>query len=116
MRRAVTAHWQAARLYRRVNLAPRFKAAIHTHDLGKALFGEELSGPDTAITVVTVDNDRSLAAVFVEEVGDRVYIREGGDGEAASIIGQRFPDQERLIRHATLEDVFLLKTGRTLRD
>ncbi len=52
----------------------------------------------------------------VEEVGDRVYIREGGDGVAASIIGQRFPDQERLIRHATLEDVFLLKTGRTLRD
>jgi hypothetical protein len=35
---------------------------------------------------------------------------------ARAEIERRFPQQDRLLRHATLEDVFLLRTGRTLRE
>ena len=52
----------------------------------------------------------------VEETEDRVYIYDREGGVARAEIEARFPDQERLLRHATLEDVFLLRTGRTLRD
>jgi hypothetical protein len=31
-------------------------------------------------------------------------------------IEQRFPSQERILRHASLEDVFLLCAGRMLRE
>jgi lipooligosaccharide transport system ATP-binding protein len=52
----------------------------------------------------------------VEEIDDRVYVRDrGGDG-IAHAIEERFPHQERLIRRATLEDVFLMKAGRKLRE
>jgi lipooligosaccharide transport system ATP-binding protein len=52
----------------------------------------------------------------LEEVGDRLYFYPR-DGEGVErLLEQRFPDQERLIRRATLEDVFLKLTGRALRD
>lgn len=53
---------------------------------------------------------------WVEETDDRLYVydRQGHDlGEA---IGQRFPQQERLIRPASLEDVFLRRAGRALKE
>ncbi len=52
----------------------------------------------------------------LEEVGDRLYFypREGDHIER--VLEERFPQQERLIRRATLEDVFLKLTGRALRD
>jgi lipooligosaccharide transport system ATP-binding protein len=52
----------------------------------------------------------------LEEVGDRLYFypRDGEGIERA--LEERFPGQERLIRRATLEDVFLKLTGRGLRD
>jgi lipooligosaccharide transport system ATP-binding protein len=52
----------------------------------------------------------------LEEVGERIYFypRDGEGIERA--LEQRFPGQERLIRRATLEDVFLKLTGRALRD
>ena len=37
-------------------------------------------------------------------------------GRAAEEIARRFPHQERLIRPATLEDVFLRRAGRTLKE
>ncbi len=51
-----------------------------------------------------------------ELVGDRLYFypREGDGVER--LLEERFPNQERLIRRATLEDVFLKLTGRALRD
>lgn len=52
----------------------------------------------------------------VEETEDRVYVYDREGGAARSAIEARFPEQERLLRHATLEDVFLLRTGRTLRE
>jgi lipooligosaccharide transport system ATP-binding protein len=51
----------------------------------------------------------------VEEVGNRLYYYPQED-HVERLFDQRFPHQERLIRRATLEDVFLKKTGRALRD
>jgi lipooligosaccharide transport system ATP-binding protein len=51
-----------------------------------------------------------------EEAEERLFLYDrGGDGIAAAI-GDRFPHQPRLIRHATLEDVFLLRAGRALKE
>ena len=49
-----------------------------------------------------------------EAVGERVsiYVRDGED--VVVEIGRRFPHQERLIRRASLEDVFLRRAGRAL--
>ena len=51
-----------------------------------------------------------------EETEDRMYVYDSGGGTIREEIERRFPEQERLLRHATLEDVFLLRTGRSLRD
>jgi lipooligosaccharide transport system ATP-binding protein len=52
----------------------------------------------------------------VEETEDRLYVIDRSGSGLSEEIGRRFPHQERLIRHATLEDVFLHRAGRTLRD
>jgi lipooligosaccharide transport system ATP-binding protein len=52
----------------------------------------------------------------VEDTEDRLYVYDREGGVARAEIERRFPQQDRLLRHATLEDVFLLRTGRTLRD
>ena len=52
----------------------------------------------------------------LEEVGERLYFYPR-DGEGIErTLEEHFPGQERLIRRATLEDVFLKLTGRALRD
>ncbi len=51
-----------------------------------------------------------------EETEDRLYVYESDEGRAAEEISRRFPHQERLIRPATLEDVFLRRAGRTLKE
>jgi lipooligosaccharide transport system ATP-binding protein len=56
------------------------------------------------------------AAWKIEEGESRIYLYDRDGGEIAARIAERFPRQERLIRPATLEDVFLLRTGRSLRD
>ncbi len=52
----------------------------------------------------------------LEEVGDRLYFYPGEGDHIERLLEERFPQQERLIRRATLEDVFLKLTGRALRD
>jgi lipooligosaccharide transport system ATP-binding protein len=52
----------------------------------------------------------------LEEVLDRLYFYPEEPDHLERILDQRFPQQERLIRRATLEDVFLKLTGRALRD
>jgi lipooligosaccharide transport system ATP-binding protein len=52
----------------------------------------------------------------LEEVGDRLYFYPKEGDHIERIFEERFPHQERLIRRATLEDVFLKLTGRALRD
>ncbi len=54
--------------------------------------------------------------VHTEETEDRFYIYDHDGGGLGAEIGRRFPHQERLIRHATLEDVFLRRAGRTLKE
>src|SRR6267143_137659 len=52
----------------------------------------------------------------LEEVADRLYFYPHEGDHVERLLDQRFPLQERLIRRATLEDVFLKLTGRALRD
>lgn len=52
----------------------------------------------------------------VEAADQRLYLYDRGDDGIAAAIGLRFPHQPRLIRHATLEDVFLLRAGRALKE
>jgi len=52
----------------------------------------------------------------LEEVEDRLYISDQEGGHVAQEIESRFPEQDRQIRRATLEDVFLRRTGRALKD
>lgn len=49
-----------------------------------------------------------------EETEDRLYLNDRVGGVIAAAIQEHCPEQERLIRHATLEDVFLRRTGRSL--
>ncbi len=52
----------------------------------------------------------------LEEVGDRLYFYPEDEDAVERLLESRFPHQERLHRRATLEDVFLKRTGRALRD
>jgi lipooligosaccharide transport system ATP-binding protein len=52
----------------------------------------------------------------LEEVADRLYLYPEDADAVERAMEERFPGQERLIRRATLEDVFLKLTGRALRD
>jgi lipooligosaccharide transport system ATP-binding protein len=56
------------------------------------------------------------ASWHFEETEDRLYVYDCDEGRPAEEISQRFPHQERLIRPATLEDVFLRRAGRTLKE
>jgi lipooligosaccharide transport system ATP-binding protein len=58
---------------------------------------------------------RSRDWIF-EEVEDRLYVYDREGGIVRTEIEARFPAQERLLRHASLEDVFLLRAGRMLRE
>ena len=73
--------------------------------------------------VVELWNVTDAAREFIEQqdwpmesVEDRLYICDRAGGEVAHAIESRFPEQDRQIRHATLEDVFLRRTGRALKD
>jgi lipooligosaccharide transport system ATP-binding protein len=52
----------------------------------------------------------------IEVVGDRLYFYPVEGDHVERVLEERFPNQERLIRRASLEDVFLKLTGRALRD
>jgi lipooligosaccharide transport system ATP-binding protein len=58
---------------------------------------------------------RSQGWIF-EEVEDRLYVYDREGGMVRKEIEAHFPAQERLLRHASLEDVFLLRAGRMLRE
>ena len=51
-----------------------------------------------------------------EEAEGRLYIHDVTGGVVAGVIQERFPGQQRLIRRATLEDVFLHRAGRALKE
>ncbi len=84
---------------------------------------EDLVRQEVGHTVIEAWNyDADFAAALrelpgrMEEVGDRLYFYPADDEEAERVLKSRFPGQERLLRRATLEDVFLKRTGRALRD
>jgi lipooligosaccharide transport system ATP-binding protein len=52
----------------------------------------------------------------VEEAGSRLLVYDPDGREVSTAIAARFPGQQHLLRHATLEDVFLRRAGRTLRE
>lgn len=51
-----------------------------------------------------------------EAVEDRLYLYDSKGGAVAEAIQERFPHAERQIRPATLEDVFLHRAGRALKE
>jgi len=51
-----------------------------------------------------------------EIVADRIHVFLPPGHEAGRRLGEHFPHQEHLLRQASLEDVFLRKAGRALRD
>jgi lipooligosaccharide transport system ATP-binding protein len=84
---------------------------------------EELVRQEVGRTVIEAWNFKpDLAAALrelpgrLEEVGDRLYLYPADEEEAKRLLESRFPGQEHLLRRATLEDVFLKRTGRALRD
>ena len=114
----LTTHYmeEASQLCDRVILMDQGKILLEgpPHDLIAREVGEE---------VVEIWNYGSEVGEFVEARGwpsemveDRlvVYLPPGDDG--AREFGERFPRQERLLRRATLEDVFLRRAGRALRE
>jgi lipooligosaccharide transport system ATP-binding protein len=83
----------------------------------------ELIEREVGQQVIEVWNHTPEVLSFIEErawkyevVDDRVhiYLPPGADG--GRLLTERFPNQEHLLRHATLEDVFLRRAGRALRD
>jgi lipooligosaccharide transport system ATP-binding protein len=95
-------------------------------DEGKILLEgtpEELVRREVGRSVIEIWNHRPelLEAMRqipgrLEEVGDRLYLYPEDEDLAERTLETRFPGQDRLLRRATLEDVFLRRTGRALRD
>ena len=95
-------------------------------DEGKILLEgtpDDLIRREVGEEVVEVWNFRPELTAWIAETGwpnetveDRllIYLRPGEDG--ARQLSERFPHQERLLRRATLEDVFLRRAGRALRE
>jgi len=95
-------------------------------DHGKILLDgtpAEVIAREVGSTVVEVWNyEPEVAAAMrslpgrVEEIGDRLFIYPEDAAATERLLEERFPRQERQIRRTTLEDVFLKRTGRALRD
>ncbi len=95
-------------------------------DAGKILLEGTPAGlimQEVGREVIEIWNYPPEVAAFIEErawkyevVDERIhiYLPVGIDG--GRVLGERFPHQEHLLRHATLEDVFLRRAGRALRD
>jgi lipooligosaccharide transport system ATP-binding protein len=89
-----------------------------------------LEGPPAALIeqevgheVLEVWNPAPGVDAFLDEVGwphetyeERIhaYLPAGVDG--GRLLGERFPHQEHALRRASLEDVFLRKAGRALKE
>jgi len=78
-------------------------------EVGKSVIEIWNHGPDVVLAMRQVPGR-------LEEVGDRLYLYPEDEDQAVRLMEARFPGQDRLLRRATLEDVFLRRTGRALRD
>ncbi|SVC50972.1 uncharacterized protein METZ01_LOCUS303826, partial [marine metagenome] len=129
--------WQRARHMREVGItvlltthymeeASQLADRVIVMNEGKILLEGE---PDVLVQnevgqeVVELWNVSDAAREFIEQqdwpmesVESRLYICDRVGGEVAHAIESRFPEQDRQIRRATLEDVFLCRTGRALKD
>lgn len=95
-------------------------------DLGKILLSgtpTDLIKKEVGFEVIEIWNYGPDVEGFVkargwrhEAVADRIHVFLPPGDEGGRELGARFPHQEHLLRQATLEDVFLLKAGRALRD
>ncbi len=114
----LTTHYmeEATQLCDRVILIDAGKILLEGHP--KTLVEEEIGSEVIELWNVS-DDVRAFVtsqAERVEDLGDRLFVIPAANGDLSATLGARFPHQERLIRHATLEDVFLHRAGRTLRE
>lgn len=99
---------------------------VFVFDHGRVLLTgspQELVEREVGRTVVEAWNFTEEFAAFLrdlpgrlETVGDRLYFYPLEGDHVERVLDERYSSQERLIRRATLEDVFLKHTGRALRD
>ena len=91
--------------------SPRALVAAHaTREVVELRFSRA-QGQDDAL-----DRVRTMAR-RVEPVADRLLVyTDDGDGTAAAIAADGIDAASVLVRRASLEDVFLILTGRTLED
>jgi lipooligosaccharide transport system ATP-binding protein len=95
-------------------------------DAGKILLAgrpRELIEAEVGGEVMEIWNYSPEVAAFVTENGwqhemvtDRLHVFLPPGRQGGRELRQRFPQQEHLLRQATLEDVFLRRAGRALRD
>ncbi|MDP3563081.1 MAG: ABC transporter ATP-binding protein [Methanoregula sp.] len=113
----LTTHYldEAARLCDRLVIMDHGKILVEgtPADLVKKYVGEEIVEVEKSADVLSC-----LAAhkIPCEETGDTVQIATGSSREIAKILLDSCQPKKMLTRPATLEDVFLKLTGRTLRD
>ena len=113
----LTTHYldEAARLCNRLVIMDKGKILVEgaPADLVKQYVGEE---------IVEVENSEEILSCLAahnishEVTGDTVQIATGSSREIAKILLDSCQPKKMLTRLATLEDVFLKLTGRTLRD
>jgi lipooligosaccharide transport system ATP-binding protein len=114
----LTTHYmeEAHRLCDRVILMDRGKILLQGNP--DQLIAEEVGREVCELWNTTPDVKEFVrsAGWIMEEVEDRLYVYDRVGGIVRREIEQRFPSQERILRHASLEDVFLLRAGRMLRE
>ncbi|MBD3237142.1 MAG: ATP-binding cassette domain-containing protein [Candidatus Eisenbacteria bacterium] len=114
----LTTHYmeEASQLCNRVILMD--EARILLEGTPDALIAEEIGREVVELWDIPEEVRRFVqASGWITEQGEeRLFVYDRTGGEVGVRIGRRFPHQSRLIRNATLEDVFLHRAGRSLRE
>jgi lipooligosaccharide transport system ATP-binding protein len=82
-------------------------------DLVKQHVGSEMVEVEKSTEVIACLNDLGIA---FEETGDTIQIATESSREVARVLLEKCKPEKVTTRPATLEDVFLKLTGRTLRE
>lgn len=112
----LTSHYmeEVAQLCDRVVLMDRGKIVLegHPHAIVQNEVGKEVVELwDTTPEIETWISSQNLT---FEKLGERIFISDKIGGQVSSLIQAQYPHLPKLVRPASLEDVFLRKTGQKL--